>query len=98
MRWSIQTVKKTPGGKWETVRYGFCESHKDAKGFPQRSIDFLGVTEDGWEFRCKETKQHMSHRFYCHPARNAPKTAAEAALWMQTEIAKMVINPDKMIK
>lgn len=94
MKTAIQTVKQNRG-KWETIRYGFCEHHQGPNGTPQRSTDFQGQDEKGWMFRCKENIRHTSHLFYNRPPRNLPKTPAEAALWLQTEIGKQVVNPTR---
>lgn len=92
---SVQTVKKMPSGKWEVARYGWCPDHKDSRGFPQRSTNYQGEDEFGWLFRCPDGKTHTTHLFHNRKPRNLPKTAAEAALWMQMEIGKMVTDPKR---
>lgn len=63
-----------------------------------RSSDYAGITEAGFEFICRETREHTRHRFYNRVPRNLPKTPAEAALWFQTEVSRMVVNPAKSPK
>ena len=91
---AIQTVKQV-SGRWVTLRYVDCPDHRDAKGKPQRSSEFLGPVHDGWEFRCKENTKHLSHRIVATPPKDYPKTPAEAALWMQTQIGLAVTKPTK---
>jgi hypothetical protein len=91
---AVQTVKQV-AGRWTTVRYVDCPDHAGAKGKPQRSSEFLGPVHDGWEFRCKENAKHLSHRIVALAPKSYPKTPAEAALWMQTEVARQVMKPTK---
>lgn len=94
MKRARQTVERV-SGRWVTVCYGWCPNHTDKKGLPQRSSDFQGVDARGFLFRCRETPTHTSHLFTNEKPHNLPKTEAEAKLWLQTEIAKAVINPQK---
>jgi hypothetical protein len=96
MRHAIQTVRQSRG-KWETIRFGFCEDLRDINGKPQRSTDFQGLDEFGWLFRCKENARHLSHLFHNRPASNVPKTAEEAKLWLRDEIAKQVVKPSRSL-
>jgi len=76
-----QSVKHNKTG-WDVIRTSTCEVHN------QESNHFLGVTTEGWLFRCKETKIHSGHTFASHPDMNAPQDAEGAAKWFREATAK----------
>lgn len=94
-----QTVSQVKSGKragtWEVLRYVDCPTHSDARGKPQRSTEFLGPVEEGWEFRCKENDKHMQHRIVALAPLRYPKTPEEAFQWFRDEVARMVVAPTK---
>ena len=64
-------------------RYSFCPEHAS------RSSDFLGVGEDGWLFRCKETEGHLGHTFVAKADPDAPRTPEEATRWLMLQKSRV---------
>ena len=57
----------------KTIRYVICPKHKT------RTSHFLGVTQEGWAFRCLKT----DHRIIALPDPSAPKDYKDVAKWLQ---------------
>lgn len=94
---AVQTVKQI-AGKWVTYRYVDCPDHVSNSGLRQRSSDFLGPVYDGWEFRCKENANHLSHRILARPPQHYPHSPEEVDQWMKEEIADKLYNAERVLK
>jgi len=81
LKYAKQSTRHNKTG-WDVIRTSACEVHN------QGSTDFLGVTTEGWLFRCKETKIHPAHTFASHPDMNVPQGAESAAKWFKEAKAK----------
>jgi hypothetical protein len=69
-----QSLVVNPSGAEIIRRTAICPTHT------RQSSQYLGATEQGWAFRCRE-----GHDFYARPDSSAPKTADEVAAWVEKQ-------------
>ena len=72
-RFASQRLVVNASGSEIIRRTAMCPTHT------RLSSDFLGVTEEGWRFRCREKG---GHDFLALPDPRAPKDMASVTKWM----------------
>lgn len=89
---SKQAVKPALGQGYEVFVnkklsfFAYCPAHET------RTSDFQGVDHQGWLFRCKEGKSHLSHIFHAKPSKDSPKRAEDVAAWLEAQRVKQALE------
>lgn len=87
-QYGVQTLKIVDGGaRDEVIRKGYCQAHQ------QWSRNYQGMDQQGWLFRCANSKLHLSHLFHVRPSLHGPKelgvpfeeALANVEAWKQRE-------------
>ena len=76
-------------GREKVRRWAVCPVHN------QRSSNYVGVSTEGWLFRCSENTGHYAHDFKARPPKNAPTSWAEVQAWMNAQRQARLVKMSK---
>jgi hypothetical protein len=79
--YGVQQLYTNAKGKNSIRRYAYCSDFRHG-----RTSDFLGVSAEGWKFRCKWD----GHVFHVLPDPTAPTSAEGVEAWEKAQMQKRV--------